>query len=205
MMYVLMFDEVGYDRERRWSIGPVQGMYPSDIQHALRKCRCCLRFSRVLRFLTLDSYFFNAACPMTPGGIIDGTTSMPTIWESEPIKMWSSLKSEAKPSTAGTVVGSTFEELVVKSTGTDVLVLVHATWCQHCKSFLPLWTEMTKLLRASVSTIKTYDMDGELNEVHGVAIQSYPTLLLYPGMKVVVVVPCGMCAKTWTHLLLTNT
>ena len=39
MMYVLMFDEVGYDRERRWSIGPVQGMYPSDIQHALRKCR----------------------------------------------------------------------------------------------------------------------------------------------------------------------
>jgi hypothetical protein len=59
-----------------------------------------------------------------------------------------------------------------------------------------------------VSTIKTYDMNGELNEVHGVAIQSYPTLLLYPGMRVVVVVvvPCGgMCAKTWTHLLLTNT
>ena len=109
-----------------------------------------------------------------------GSVPLP-FWESLPIKMYAALTSEAATETAATVVGSNFENLVIESVGVDVLVLVTAKWCQHCTAFVPHWLKLVETLTLTVSTMKTYQMDGEKNEIHGITITSYPTLLMFPG------------------------
>jgi hypothetical protein len=102
VMFILLFDDIGYERERRYSIGPIQKMYPSDVEKMIKE-------------------------------ILNATTTVQPYWESEPIQMWSSLKSEELNANHNHLVGHQFKSHVIDSTGIDVLVLVYAKWCQHCK------------------------------------------------------------------------
>ena len=63
-----------------------------------------------------------------------------------------------------------------------VLVLVHAPWCVHCKSFNPVFERVARAIATSVSTLKVCRMDGDKNDVHGLDIASFPTLFVFPAL-----------------------
>jgi hypothetical protein len=44
--------------------------------------------------------------------------------------------------------------------------------------FLPKWNRIAKSISKHVSTMKCYSMNGELNDVYGLNVESYPTLIL---------------------------
>lgn len=98
----------------------------------------------------------------------------------------SDVKSEPKPETeavyTGSVrnlVGTTFLE-AVQNAGKDVLVNVFAPWCGHCQKFKPLYQQLGKKLK-HVKTLDIAQIDGTQNELEGQNIQSYPTILFFPG------------------------
>ena len=77
-----------------------------------------------------------------------------------------------------TVVGTQWNEIVGDSTK-DVFVKYYAPWCGHCKSLAPIWTELGEYV-AGLDDVVIAEMDSTLNEVQGVAIRGFPTLIYYP-------------------------
>jgi thioredoxin-like negative regulator of GroEL len=156
-IYLLLFDNVpGYPRERRWAVPRVDNLYSSDLQHSLQ-------------------------------AIINGTSTREPIWQSKAMMPWSATKSEEEEvlvtrEDSTMMIGTEFRQRVVKSDGRDVMVLITASWCEHCKNFAPQWSTVKEGVSRSVSTLTCLQMDGEKNEVFGVEIMSYPTLLLFPAL-----------------------
>ena len=74
-------------------------------------------------------------------------------------------------------VASTHEE-IIGDVSKDVLVLYYAPWCGHCQSLAPVWEELGESLVDSHVTIAK--MDATANQVPGLSITSYPTLMWYP-------------------------
>ena len=107
-----------------------------------------------------------------------------SIWESEAVRPWSSIKSEEdQVNVEHHLVGSNFKSKVIDSLGRDVLVLITAPSCVHCQNFQQKWDSLSEMLHLKVSTLTAMQMNGELNEVQGVKVMSYPTLLLFPGLN----------------------
>jgi protein disulfide isomerase len=61
-----------------------------------------------------------------------------------------------------TVVGSRFDELVVKS-DKDVLIEFYAPWCGHCKKLAPEYAKLAQQL-SGVTTITIAQLDGTAND-----------------------------------------
>lgn len=91
------------------------------------------------------------------------------------------LKSEPVPEKndgpVKTVVGTQWNEIVGDATK-DVFVKYYAPWCGHCKTLAPIWTELGEYVAGSDVVIA--EMDSTLNEVQGVAVRGFPTLIYYP-------------------------
>lgn len=91
-------------------------------------------------------------------------------------------KSEPVPETndgpVKKIVGTQWNEIVGDSTK-DVFVKYYAPWCGHCKSLAPIWTELGEYV-AGLDDVVIAEMDSTLNEVQGVAIRGFPTLIYYP-------------------------
>ena len=91
------------------------------------------------------------------------------------------LKSEPVPETndgpVKTVVGTQWNEIEGDTTK-DVFVKYYAPWCGHCKSLAPIWTELGEYVAGLDIVIA--EMDSTLNEVQGVSIRGFPTLIYYP-------------------------
>lgn len=77
------------------------------------------------------------------------------------------------------VVGKTFDKIVNDSTK-DVLVIFHAPWCGHCKSFLPKIENVAKLIQ-SIDSFVIAKFDATANDVPGLNIEGYPTIKFYPS------------------------
>eukprot|EP00386_Alphamonas_edax_P014608 GDKI01044812.1.p1 GENE.GDKI01044812.1~~GDKI01044812.1.p1 ORF type:complete len:551 (-),score=181.42 GDKI01044812.1:1570-3222(-) len=75
------------------------------------------------------------------------------------------------------VVGSTFET-EVKANDQDVIVTFYAPWCGHCRKFAPIFREAAKRLKY-VSSVKFAQFDATRNELEGLHIPAYPTVLLF--------------------------
>lgn len=117
-------------------------------------------------------------------------------YEAPPIPQWTALKSapmlEEEEAGRGTTKGSIRNNIVevsgdsfkaeVVDVSTDVLVLVYAPWCAHCKSFEPVFSRVAGAVGSAVSTLKVCRMDGDKNDVHGLKITSFPTLFVFPAL-----------------------
>ncbi len=79
------------------------------------------------------------------------------------------------------VVGSTFDD-IVKNPKKDVLLEVYAPWCGHCKSLAPIYAKLAKRFK-DIDSVVIAKMDGTENEVPGLEVQGYPTLLFFPAEK----------------------
>ena len=107
-----------------------------------------------------------------------------------PVPQWTALKSSPvdgaySASSEVNIVdvnADSFKSEVI-DVSTDVMVLVHAPWCSHCKSFKPTFERVARALRSSVSTLKVCRMDGDKNDVHGLKVTSFPTLFIFPALE----------------------
>lgn len=61
----------------------------------------------------------------------------------------------------------------------DVLVEYYAPWCGHCKSLAPIYDELALKLKENTNLVIA-KMDATANEVEGVNIKGFPTIIFYP-------------------------
>lgn len=94
------------------------------------------------------------------------------------------LKSEPVPSKEDqmgnpvrVLVGFNFHE-VSSDPDTDVLIDFYAPWCGHCRKFEPNYKALAKKLQ-HVKTLKIYKLDATRNEVQGMNIMGFPTIVLF--------------------------
>eukprot|EP01022_Parablepharisma_sp_SALTPOND_P028592 TRINITY_DN71210_c1_g1_i1.p2 TRINITY_DN71210_c1_g1~~TRINITY_DN71210_c1_g1_i1.p2 ORF type:complete len:335 (-),score=31.48 TRINITY_DN71210_c1_g1_i1:1217-2221(-) len=81
------------------------------------------------------------------------------------------------PGPVYTVVGKTFDEMVIKP-NQDVFVKFYAPWCGHCKHLAPIYEELSKKLEKN-KNVKLVEIDSTKNEIPGITIGGYPTLKLF--------------------------
>eukprot|EP00758_Cryptobia_borreli_P014497 Tbor_TRINITY_DN5926_c0_g1::TRINITY_DN5926_c0_g1_i4::g.18998::m.18998/K09580/PDIA1, P4HB; protein disulfide-isomerase A1 len=94
-----------------------------------------------------------------------------------------SVKSEAPPAEhtvngLTTVVGSTFDELVLNA-DMDVLVEFYAPWCGHCKTLAPKYATLAEKLK-NIQGIRIAKLDATANDFDRkkYPVEGFPTLML---------------------------
>lgn len=103
-------------------------------------------------------------------------------FEQGKLKPW--LKSEPVPEGAydgplTILVGTTFAN-VAHNPDKDVLVNFYAPWCGHCRKFEPNYKELSKRLK-HVKTMTIAKLDATRNEVEGMTVKGFPTVILFPA------------------------
>lgn len=80
-----------------------------------------------------------------------------------------------------TVVGSTFNDLVINS-GKDVLIEFYAPWCGHCKKLQPTYEQVAKELK-DVDGIRIAQIDAADNDFNTKLFQvsGFPTIYFVPA------------------------
>lgn len=79
-----------------------------------------------------------------------------------------------------TLVGKNYQTIFQDER--EYLVKIYAPWCGHCKTIAPHFVEAAKALSSNPNIVLA-EFDGTLNEVEGVEISGYPTILWYPKDK----------------------
>ena len=80
-------------------------------------------------------------------------------------------------------VASNFPKLVLDDTKRDVLVVYHAPWCGFCRKLMPTLRELGEKLSHTGKFLKLVKIDATRNEVPGVAVSGYPTIMLYNAVQ----------------------
>ena len=78
-----------------------------------------------------------------------------------------------------TVVGLNFDS-IVKNPEKDVFLEIYAPWCGHCQKLEPIYNQLAVQLSTISPNIVLAKMDGTTNEVEGIQISGYPTLIFFP-------------------------
>jgi len=76
------------------------------------------------------------------------------------------------------LVGKTFKSIVFNAEN-DVLVEYYAPWCGHCKHLAPIYENVARRV-ASVKNLVIAKMDYTANEIEGIEIEAFPTIIFYP-------------------------
>lgn len=75
------------------------------------------------------------------------------------------------------IVSDNYEAEVIHK-DIDLFVMFHLPWCDHCKELMPIFHEIADELSSTNSLILA-KIDSSLNEVKGVSVPTFPTLLYY--------------------------
>lgn len=119
----------------------------------------------------------------TEGMTASAVVQFITDYEQGKLKPW--LKSEPEPSkeeangAVGVLVGTNFVAASQEETK-DVLVDFYAPWCGHCRKLEPAYKALAKKLR-HVRSLRIMKMDATRNEVEGMQIMGFPTIVLFPA------------------------
>ena len=77
------------------------------------------------------------------------------------------------------LVRSNFNKVVLDDT-LDVLVEFYAPWCGHCNDLKPKYEELAAIYKDN-PMIVIAKIDSTKNEIDGLDIQGYPTIILFPA------------------------
>lgn len=88
---------------------------------------------------------------------------------------------EVQESNVYKIVGKTHDDLI-NDNKKDVLVKYYAPWCGHCKRLAPIYEELANIL-ATEKNVVIGEVDATLNDIQDVAIEGFPTIILYPAGK----------------------
>ena len=64
------------------------------------------------------------------------------------------------------------------------LYLFKASWCGHCKNFIPTWEALEKRYTDKINLI-AYDVDKNKKEIEEWNIESFPTLFYRKGLNAI--------------------
>ena len=64
--------------------------------------------------------------------------------------------------------------------GKTDLLLFKATWCGHCKHFMPVWDKLQKQFNSKFNFI-TYDSEKNKDKIEEWKIEGFPTLIIQNG------------------------
>lgn len=92
------------------------------------------------------------------------------IVKSEPIP-------EKQESSVYHLVGTEHDSIV--NSKKDVFVKYYAPWCGHCKKLAPIFEDLAE--KYVGRDVVVAELDNTLNDVEGVEIHGYPTLVLFPA------------------------
>lgn len=76
------------------------------------------------------------------------------------------------------LVGKEHEQIT--KSDKDILVKYYAPWCGHCKRLAPIFEELADLYKTT-DDVLVADLDHTLNDIDGVEIEGYPTIVLFPA------------------------
>lgn len=120
----------------------------------------------------------------TQGVTPEAVSEFISDYEKGTLKPW--LRSEPEPTAedmdaVGVLVGTSFTA-VARDESKDVLVDFYAPWCGHCRKFEPSYKALAQKLK-HVKSLKIMKLDATRNEVEGMSIMGFPTIILFPGGK----------------------
>ncbi|KAI3929029.1 hypothetical protein MKX01_029558 [Papaver californicum] len=95
---------------------------------------------------------------------------LPPFYKSDPVP-------EINDRDVKIVVGKNFDEIVLDESK-DVLLEIHAPWCEHCRELEPTYNELAKQLRG-INSIVIAKMDGSSNEHPRVKVEAFPTFFFF--------------------------
>ena len=93
------------------------------------------------------------------------------LYKSEPIP------SEPYDGNVKKIVSDNFEKEIIEYEH-DSMVMFYLPWCEHCKDLEPIYTEIANEFAVNKGLIIS-KIDSSLNDVKGVTITSFPTILYY--------------------------
>merc|ERR1712071_210560 len=75
---------------------------------------------------------------------------------------------------------NSWKELVADS-DKAVFLKIYAN-CQHCKRLIPVWAKLSEMFKGD-ETLSVLNMDGDTNEIKGMLVDQFPTIMYKPNGK----------------------
>lgn len=119
----------------------------------------------------------------TQGVSLDSIVTFVKDYENGKLRPW--MRSEPEPSAEDQRLGGPVQVLVgtnfvsvSQDPEKDVLIDFYAPWCGHCRKLEPDYKELAKRLK-HVKTLKIMKLDATRNEVEGMMLTGFPTIMLF--------------------------
>ncbi|KAH9421950.1 Protein disulfide-isomerase A4 [Dermatophagoides pteronyssinus] len=76
-----------------------------------------------------------------------------------------------------TVVGETFQQLVIESKQHDIMLQFYAPWCGHCKALMPIYQELAKKFEHENDRLRIMKIDASSNDFpEWFDVNGFPTI-----------------------------